>query len=49
MPRPGGAALTVKLAGGTTRLGDALRVAFPPGRLHVFDRGTGLRIEPLPG
>ena len=44
--RPGGAALTVKLSGTAAGVGGSLRVRFPPERLHVFDRGTGLRMEP---
>ncbi|WP_237478809.1 ABC transporter ATP-binding protein [Lichenibacterium dinghuense] len=44
--RPGGASLTVKLAGTAAGVGDRLRVSFPPERLHVFDRTTGLRMEP---
>ncbi len=44
--RPGGAALTVRLAGVGGGVGESVRVLFPPERLHVFDRGTGLRMEP---
>ena len=41
---PGAASLTVKLANGPT-IHDTIRVAFPPHHLHVFDRGTGLRLD----
>ena len=44
--RPGGATLTVKLAGGGTDVGGMVPVLFPPEHLHVFDRNTGRRMEP---
>jgi sn-glycerol 3-phosphate transport system ATP-binding protein len=42
---PGGEALTVKLQG-APEIGEQMQVAIPPGRLHVFDRQTGLRLDP---
>ncbi len=41
----GGETLTVKLQGAPA-IGERMQVAIPPARLHVFDRETGLRLDP---
>jgi sn-glycerol 3-phosphate transport system ATP-binding protein len=42
----GGAALTLKLANGPS-IGETVSVSLPPDHLHVFDRASGLRLEPV--
>ncbi len=43
--RTGAATLTLRLANGAP-VGEAVRVSFPPEHLHLFDRATGLRLDP---
>jgi len=42
--RADGASLTLRLPNGAA-LSDTVRVSFPAGQLHLFDRATGLRLE----
>jgi sn-glycerol 3-phosphate transport system ATP-binding protein len=45
---PGGTSLTIKLPNGPA-IGDSVQVSLPADHLHVFDRETGLRLEPQAG